>query len=99
MEKEKEEIAYQLGILNGQHSITVVDREGKETNLRKAAMGVEDMMKYRDNIIHQIDTVQRDLQAIQAEDDNLSRHVSSLQIDFDRQAEDRNHLAERVRDV
>jgi len=53
----------------------VVDRYGKETNLRKAAMGVEDMMRYRETIAHQIETTSRDIQSMQAEEDSLSRHI------------------------
>ena len=77
-EKEREDIIYQLGILNGQHDVTVVDRQGKEINLRKAAMGVEDMMKYRQTVAYQIETVSKDLASMQAEEDNLARHIMNL---------------------
>lgn len=78
-EVEKFQIIEQLRELEAQKNVTVVARnEGTQGDLRQSMMGVEEMLRYRQTIMHNLDDVVRDLDVLRLDDEAAARAVDHL---------------------
>lgn len=93
-EVEKFQIVEQLRELEAQKDVTVVARnEGANGDLKKSAMGVEDMMRYRHTILYNLDEVVRDLDVLRVDDEAAARAVDHLRANIEATAVDRVRIA------
>ena len=60
-------------------------------------MGVEDMLKYREQIIRESNHAEHELARLRDEDENLTRHIDNLTRDHDHLSNDRNQIADDLR--
>lgn len=72
---EMDEIVYQIKLLQGEKDVTIVMRNGREVNLQKTAMGIDELMRYRQTILRDTDRMVQDFNSAKTEDEDLARHV------------------------
>ena len=72
---EMDEIVYQIKLLQGEKDVTIVMRNGREVNLQKTAMGIDELMRYRQTILRDTDRMVQDFNSAKIEDEDLARHV------------------------
>ena len=65
----------QLRVLEGDKDVTVVSRQGREVNLDRASMTVNELLRYKDSVLRDAAQIQHDLDIFRADDEALSREI------------------------
>ena len=58
-------------MLEGSKDVTVVSRHGREMNLEKAAMGVNELLRYKEVVWRDAAQVEHDIDIFRADDEAL----------------------------